>query len=464
MHAIFKHFISQSIHFVLYKVDHFTDCRCSEVTVQTIFGYAKGYNYNPEIRFEYGHATSHAWNAVHVDGEWRFVECTWGAGNCDEFKKFHFDYHDHFFFMDPDLFVLTHFPYDLDIKMALTWQLLTEPWSLDKFNSYIKPSMKSIEWGIEFVSHHSSIVFTNAESVIELRSNRTKLAVLHGELIPEKGQNNKPYTYAYKSGSNEYKVIVRPPSVGKFTLRILANIKDEDEAFTLVSYVIKCVSTQGLVRSFPYHWRLWGPSESCKNHGLIYKKGSCPFIMTESGEVEIKLPVEKEIEASCRLSHAENLVRESDDYVMTEINGGFLLARARLPKEGHYKLEIMVRLDDENYKTMLTYLLESKQTLPMIHKLPKCYRAAREFQCLLLEPLTYELPRNTKMRIRLKCPQDLSLVLKKQSIKVERTHEVWDFLSTTPSAGEKFCISGKLQNDYSNTRSTYKGLYEFSII
>lgn len=68
--------------------------RCANITVQKISGYAKGYDYNPDTRFELGHATTHTWNAVHVDGEWRFVDCTWGAGNCDEMKKFHFDYHD----------------------------------------------------------------------------------------------------------------------------------------------------------------------------------------------------------------------------------------------------------------------------------------------------------------------------------------------------------------------------------
>ena len=434
----------------------------AEITVQKISGYAKGYNYNPESQFEYGHATTHSWNAVHVDGEWRFVDCTWGAGNCDEFKKFHFDYHDHFFFMNPDLFIFTHFPYESDLQMAIAWQLLDEPWSLDKFNSHIKPSMKAIEWGIDFVSHLSNVVFTNAVSVFELKSNGTDLCVLNGELLAEKGDTNKTYSYAYKSGPSDYKIVVRPPSIGKYTLRILANTTDDDDAFLLVSYVIKCLSTDGLVRAFPYHWGLWGPIGCLNDYGLILKD-TCPLIVTDTGEIQIKLFTNKEIEASSRLSHAENLVRDSDDYVMTEINGGHLLTRARLPKEGYYKLQIMAKLNDDNYRTIITYLLGSKQMLPVVNKLPKCYKAAREFKCCLLEPLTYELPRNTKIRVRLKCSENLSLVLKKQTLKVERSDDVWDFVSATPNAGEKFCISGKLINS-NNVGSTYKGLYEFSII
>lgn len=435
--------------------------RCANITVQKISGYAKGYDYNPDTRFELGHATTHTWNAVHVDGEWRFVDCTWGAGNCDEMKKFHFDYHDHFYFMDPDHFILTHFPYERDINMAIAWQLLREPWPLDKFNAYIKPSMRAIEWGVEFVSHQSNVVFTNAVSIFELKSRKT-LSVLNGELIPEKGESNRAYSYAYKCGPDVYKIVVRPPSVGKFSLRILANPENDEEAFLLVSYVIKCLSTDGLVRAFPYHWGIWGPSVGLANHGLILNN-VCPLIMAENGEIEIKLPLEKELEASSRLTHAENLVKESDNYVLTEINGGNLYARARLPKEGYYKLQIMVKLDDDKYKTILTYLLGSTQTLLGTNKLPRCYRAAREFQCRLLEPLRYELPRNTRVRIRLKCSRNLSLVLKKQNLDVQKHDGVWDFLSTTPNAGEKFFISGKLLDESCNG-STYKGLYEFSII
>lgn len=376
-------------------------------------------------------------------------------------KKFHFDYHDHFFFMDPDLFILTHFPYERDINMAMAWQLLHEPWPLNKFNAYIKPSMRAIEWGVQFVSHQSNVVFTNAVSAFELKS-KTTFSVLYGELIPEKGNSNRAYSYAYKSGPDDYKIVVRPPSVGKFSLRILANTEEDEEAFVIVSYAIKCLSTDGLVRAFPYHWGLWGPSVCLVNHGIILRN-ACPLLMAENGEIEIKLALEKELEASSRLSHAENLVKESDNYVLTEINGGNLYTRARLPKEGYYKLQIMVKLSDDKYKTIMNYILGSTQTLPMTNKLPRCYRAAREFQCRLLEPLKYELPRNTKIRIRLKCPENLSLVLKKQNLDLQKENGVWDFLSTTPNAGEKFCISGKLLDD-SYHGSAYKGLYEFFII
>lgn len=54
---------------------------------------------------------NHAWNAVKINGEWKFLDVTLAAGfissNTDTFK---FDYTDGYFFTDPELFFLNHFP------------------------------------------------------------------------------------------------------------------------------------------------------------------------------------------------------------------------------------------------------------------------------------------------------------------------------------------------------------------
>lgn len=54
---------------------------------------------------------NHAWNAVKVNGEWKFVDTTLGAGfissNSGLFK---FDFNDGYFFTKPELFFLNHYP------------------------------------------------------------------------------------------------------------------------------------------------------------------------------------------------------------------------------------------------------------------------------------------------------------------------------------------------------------------
>lgn len=74
-----------------------------------------------------GAAESHAWNAVMLDGEWKLLDCTWGAGfvNGDDFHR---AYSDFYFLSDPHEFLTTHFPDDPK------WQLVDPPISRAEFD------------------------------------------------------------------------------------------------------------------------------------------------------------------------------------------------------------------------------------------------------------------------------------------------------------------------------------------
>jgi len=55
----------------------------------------------------------HAWNAVKTGNEWKLVDATWGAGTVTGAKpQFNFRYNDGYFFADPEVFFLNHFPED----------------------------------------------------------------------------------------------------------------------------------------------------------------------------------------------------------------------------------------------------------------------------------------------------------------------------------------------------------------
>jgi hypothetical protein len=90
-----------------------------EIGLQTtpISGYAKGVDY------VFGRSTrksNHAWVALHLDGAWKLVDPTWGAGviNGRAFEpRFTWD----FFLVSPDQLILSHFPEEDE------WQLLQRP-------------------------------------------------------------------------------------------------------------------------------------------------------------------------------------------------------------------------------------------------------------------------------------------------------------------------------------------------
>lgn len=56
-------------------------------------------------------AADHIWNAVKVNGQWKFVDVTWGSGGVNsETGKFVNKFNPGYFFTNPDVFFLNHFP------------------------------------------------------------------------------------------------------------------------------------------------------------------------------------------------------------------------------------------------------------------------------------------------------------------------------------------------------------------
>ncbi len=56
-------------------------------------------------------ASDHAWNAVKINGEWKLVDATWGAGVVDtNQQRFKPEFNDAYFFTDPKKFFLNHYP------------------------------------------------------------------------------------------------------------------------------------------------------------------------------------------------------------------------------------------------------------------------------------------------------------------------------------------------------------------
>lgn len=56
-------------------------------------------------------ASDHAWNAVKINGQWKLLDVTWGAGTITgEKPAFQFRFNDKYFLTEPELFVLNHYP------------------------------------------------------------------------------------------------------------------------------------------------------------------------------------------------------------------------------------------------------------------------------------------------------------------------------------------------------------------
>ncbi len=101
--------------------------------IEVVSGWSKGYGYTSGQRFD--GPTNHAWNAVRIEGQWRLMDPTWGAGYLDQSMRFVRRFQEHYFLTAPDAFVFDHLPQDQ------RWQLLERPVSAAEYadNVYLRP-------------------------------------------------------------------------------------------------------------------------------------------------------------------------------------------------------------------------------------------------------------------------------------------------------------------------------------
>ena len=110
--------------------------------------------------------TQHAWSAVHIQGHWRLVDPTWGAGDYGthasieqhllgdtdtETGEYCSNLNEHYFLTDPKEFSFSHFPSIENGEDCEKWQLIDNPISLDEFNSLPHLSSMFFELGLELV-------------------------------------------------------------------------------------------------------------------------------------------------------------------------------------------------------------------------------------------------------------------------------------------------------------------------
>jgi len=126
--------------------------------VQVVSGWSKGYGYTTGQRFD--GPTNHAWNAVRIDGRWRLMDPTWGAGYLDQQMRFVRRFQEHYFLTAPDAFVFDHLPQDPQ------WQLLDRPVTAEEYVdlAFVRPTFFALGFGIG--SHrHSRIAAVDRVSV-----------------------------------------------------------------------------------------------------------------------------------------------------------------------------------------------------------------------------------------------------------------------------------------------------------
>ena len=93
------------------------------INIEYIYGYAKGYGYEPGDKME---KSNHEYNAIQLDDKWYLIDSTWGAGRFGK-KEYKKEYNEFYFCVAPELLIQTHFPEDEK------WQLTEKKYTLKEF-------------------------------------------------------------------------------------------------------------------------------------------------------------------------------------------------------------------------------------------------------------------------------------------------------------------------------------------
>lgn len=112
-----------------------------------------------------GRGGRHAWNAVRIDGKWRLVDATWGAGYIDDdTDKFIRRFSPGFFDTPPELLILDHLPNEEK------WQLLDQPVSKADFKKQPLVNYGSGDFGLQaFAPADGKLHKTNGKAEIRLK-------------------------------------------------------------------------------------------------------------------------------------------------------------------------------------------------------------------------------------------------------------------------------------------------------
>ena len=206
----------------------------------SVKGFAKGYGYKVGRDFE---GTNHAWNAVQLDGEWYFLDCTWGAGRPNEQNVFIREFEDYYFLTPPGELVYTHFP------EYPAQQRLEAPVSREGFIklAYLWPAFFKYE--MRLGNHPESIIQTDSTVYLTLYARDSVL--LMADLINGQQLLDESYVFIQKD-TTRYDIHAVFPLTGEYLLRLYAKLKGREGSYKeILNYLVKTSARTSQNSGFP---------------------------------------------------------------------------------------------------------------------------------------------------------------------------------------------------------------------
>lgn len=419
------------------------------IPVKTLEGYGKDDTNIEEVAFDLQSSEiNHAWSVVHIGEEWRFVDCTWDAGYINDIGKFQWLCNDFYFLTNPDFFGVKHFPYMNDnLETSKQWQLVDEPIDLETFSRRAIVHEYAMENGIGLVTHGDTLIEVICETTIIISGPSVPIEDVSCEMEEIYQFDNivhDQYTMAERMGRDGVKIKLKLPTVTTYILKIYAKMFSKENDFGKVAtYIVKCLQVSKDMELFPCHG-IWGPELYYRDIGfekaIVYQW----WYETSCGEIDLYIPVWETMEIVPRLQSSED-VDEVVNSVLIQTDARSIVAIARMPKRGNYKLTISKKTSDGSVLPAIHYLITCNHGYIPFMPFPIALPVVQKFMITLIEPKKRFLPARNYVRFRIISPLLQSIRLGEQTF-TKRVGDKWDFTVLTPGPDEDYMMYGGTAN------------------
>jgi len=181
--------------------------------VEVVRGWSKGYGYTPGQKLD--GPTNHAWDAVEIDGRWRLMDPTWGAGYLDGSMQFVRQFQEHYFLTKPEEFVFDHLPENPG------WQLLERPLTAAEYADlvYLRPMF--FQAGFRIGNHDHLVIAADSRLTVTLGV--AQPVEMSAQVLDAASLRPLGGEFAFvQVGSDEARIDARLPRPGSYLLRLFA--------------------------------------------------------------------------------------------------------------------------------------------------------------------------------------------------------------------------------------------------
>ncbi|ESP03308.1 hypothetical protein LOTGIDRAFT_137570, partial [Lottia gigantea] len=365
-------FGTETYHVLFMRLCSYAGLHCVEIK-----GHSKSVGYEPGMKIT-PETFQNTWNAVLIEGDWRLIQCNWGARhlvmNKDKEREkvvkrrdqIRYQYDEHYFLTDPDEFIQEFWPHDPK------WQLLECPLELADFESL--PFVRSVffHYGMQFDQHKAAVIETGEKGGIKIalripEEHESDLVFFYQLRFADKERRND---LTYRGANLERFVFqamvdnsvtfsIHVPTVAEYFFEVFANKIDEtnrcleDSNSNLAPFRLKCAckfkitcgSLIGKMHALPNCAAgEWGPKKAYRHFGLkpILPADQYGMLTVEDKfQIRFQIPRPLQFVAKLRMNQVEDQVLEPFIHLTAE--GQILSVSATLPQPGQYGLDLYAR-------------------------------------------------------------------------------------------------------------------------